>query len=152
MSTAVRILIDLAILASFAVPMVVGFFRGFVKSVLHFFRFFIAFWLALLLARAFSVSLSPIVAFVAFFVFSLLLFPLLTLVVGKVVDRLPVIKQADRVLGLAFGVLTGLMTAWLLTCAVCMLLSFLEVDYSSCPEILFFRDVNPVPGLLQKIF
>ena len=152
MSTFIRIVIDILILSALVIPTVRGFRRGFVKSVLHFCRYLIAFALALVLARFFSETLSPIVAFVSFFLIALLLLPVLSTVLRGVFGRIPVVKQADRLLGLALGFLIGLLIAWLLTFVICALLDLAGVDPSQFAEISFFRDMSPVPGILRKIF
>lgn len=152
MSLGIRILLDSFVLLTFLVPTARGVYMGFFRSALRFLRYLIAALLAFLVASALAGMLAPIAAVVTFFLFSLLLIPLLSALLGRVVQRLPVIKQADRVLGLLLGGCIGLLIASISAHAIgTLLMWFTELDPETLPILSFFRDACPLPGLVREV-
>jgi membrane protein required for colicin V production len=107
--------LDIAILALIGVSTVVGLMRGFVREVLSLVAWVVAFWLALGFAGELApyldfVSDSEVVrsisAFVVLFVAALLVFALVNHLIAIVVKSTG-LHGTDRVLGMAFGFLRG---------------------------------------------
>lgn len=106
-----------------------------------------------------SVMISNAIAFVLIFVVCLLLFAILTSILNSV-TKLPVIKTANRVLGLVFGVLVALIIGSLASLAVTKLIEIIAVfidgvDLMGILEgsyvLRFFGEHNLVSMLIEAI-
>ncbi|MPN47667.1 hypothetical protein SDC9_195271 [bioreactor metagenome] len=99
-------------------------------------------------------GLVSVVSFAIIFFVSLLLLRLLVLLLDNVF-RLPVLKQANQVLGVALGVFLGLFRAYLFGAAVTLLLPIIQSKNTSF--ILgdsfifrfFYRDANILIGFFK---
>ncbi len=115
--------------------------------------------LAAAIASPVSVMLATIVSFVALFVVSLIVLSLLTLLLDAVF-HLPVLKFSNKVLGLAFGVVSGLVVAWILGVVFVKLTDALSPIY---PDLFnartldnsfilqLFAEHNPIRALFNAI-
>ena len=77
-----------------------------------------------------SEKLSYAVAFLLLFIAASLLFGLLFRLIGKLL-HLPVLRQADRLLGVFGGAIGGVLVCWVLSCVFSMFLPYLSANFPS---------------------
>ncbi|GIV95838.1 MAG: colicin V production protein [Herpetosiphonaceae bacterium] len=131
--------IDILLLLLFITIMIVGFFKGMVKLVISIFAFYLAIIMSSLYYRFLAASLfedtpiyiAQVVSFflILFFAFLLLLAAgLYTFRYVRIPGKLAYI---DKIFGMAFGVLLGIMVMGVIS----MLLRFLFIDQNTAGEI-----------------
>lgn len=93
---------------------------------------------------------SVALAFVAIFVVSLLLLVLCSKLLTFLIEKLPLVRGLNRVLGFGVGLLIGIFTAWTVAqLVVFVLTTFTSVDYSQAAILNFFHDISPLRWILQ---
>lgn len=95
---------------------------------------------------------SSALAFVGLFVVSLILVVFITKILAFLVERIPLVRGLNRLLGLLAGAFIGVVIAW--TTAqflVFLLTTFTNVDYSQAGVLNFFHDISPLRWILQII-
>ena len=96
--------------------------------------------------------LSVVIAFAALLLVSWLLLGLLGKLLDAIVKKIPVLKQANTVLGAAVGLLLGLSYAWAGAQVMVALLGLLlHIDYTAYPLIAFFYEINPLALIFKSI-
>ncbi|MGD8709895.1 MAG: CvpA family protein, partial [Ectothiorhodospiraceae bacterium] len=114
--------LDFVFLGIVAVSIVISLVRGFVREVVSVLVWVAAFWISLRYARALAVYLVPWIdsptlrvmgAFAALFIATLLLGALINFLAGTLVGRTG-LTGTDRVLGMVFGGLRGVLIVGLL--------------------------------------
>lgn len=84
-----------------------------------------------LIAEPMTTKISCALAFLLLFLVSSLLIGLLLHLIGRLL-RLPVLRQADRLLGFFGGALGGILTVWILCCVFATILPYLS---SAWPDV-----------------
>ena len=95
---------------------------------------------------------SVALAFVLIIILSLILLKIFSGVLDFIVQKLPLIRGLNRLLGLGVGVLIGIVAAWTASQTIVFLLTtFTEFDYSQASVLKFFHDISPLRWILQLI-
>lgn len=95
---------------------------------------------------------SVALAFVLIVVLSLILLKIFSSVLNFIVEKLPLVRGLNHVLGLGVGALIGIVTAWTVAQLVVFLLTtFTNFDYSQASILSFFHDISPLRWVLQLI-
>jgi len=104
-----HILIDVLLVALFAVPVISGWKRGFITTVLELVSFIIAFIVAFVgtMLGVAIVDASPIVVFVILFIVAYIALIIIKNILN-VVAKLPVLKTMNNLLGLIVGLVQGM--------------------------------------------
>ncbi|MBE6655374.1 MAG: hypothetical protein E7609_00690 [Ruminococcaceae bacterium] len=93
---------------------------------------------------------SVAIAFVGIFVLSLLVLALAAKILTVLVEKIPLVRGLNRILGLGAGLLIGVLTAWTVSQFVVFILTtFTSVDYSQAVVLNFFHDISPLRWILQ---
>lgn len=96
--------------------------------------------------------LSVVIAFALLLLASWILLGLLGKLLDAIVSKTPGLKQANAVLGAAFGLLTGLSAAWAGAQVIVALLGLLfHLDYTAYPLLAFFYEINPLSYIFKAI-
>lgn len=136
---------DFALLLVLAVSMGVGLWRGFVVEVLSLTVWVAAFWLAMAFGADVAAWLTAIeqvparlfLGYAGVFIAVLIVGGLVTWAIGKVIANTG-LSSTDRVLGLGFGLLRGLVLA----CVAVLLLGFTPM-----PQEAWWRESRLIPGV-----
>ncbi|MGH8278290.1 MAG: CvpA family protein [Gammaproteobacteria bacterium] len=135
--------VDYIIILIIVVSALISLLRGFLREIVSLITWVVGFWVALRFAHqlgaAFSVIRNPsvrlMVAFVVLFVLILIVGALINVILGKVVKKIGA-ASSDRVLGLLFGLLRGVVVV-----AVLVILA----RFTSFPEQPAWRQARLVP-------
>jgi membrane protein required for colicin V production len=136
---------DFALLLILAVSMGIGLWRGFVVEVLSLTVWIAAFWLSMGLGEDManrltgveSVSARLLLGYAGVFIAVLLLGGLVTWLIGKLIANTG-LSGTDRVLGLGFGLLRGLVLA----CVAVLLMGFTPL-----PQDAWWQQSRLLPGV-----
>ena len=147
---------DLAIVVVVLISTLIGVYRGFIRETLSLIAWILAFWVAFTYAETFSPVLSPYlsssslrtaVSFLVLFVAAVILFSLVSFLVGRLFAD-SVIRGTDRILGGLFGVLRAL---------VIVAAFILAAGLTSMPnapwwrEAVLARHMKPVVVLIREL-
>lgn len=95
---------------------------------------------------------SVALAFVLIVILSLILLKLFSGLLNFIVQKLPLIRGLNRLLGLGLGVLVGIVVAWMASQTIVFLLTtFTSFDYSQAGVLKFFHEISPLRWVLQLI-
>lgn len=95
---------------------------------------------------------SVALAFVGIFVASLLLLVIFSKLLTFLVEKLPLVRGLNRILGFGVGLLIGVFTAWTAAQLIVFILTtFTQVDYSQAAVLNFFHDISPLRWILQLL-
>lgn len=101
-------------------------------------------------SNAVSGALAYVLAFVGIFAVSFLAIALLRPVLSFIVERLPVVKTFNKILGAAMGILIGLLFAWTLSQFLAWLLGLVaHNNWTDTYLLSFFYRVNPLQWLFS---
>lgn len=157
------VLLDILMVALFAVVAFLGFKRGFVKTVLSSARLLLAILITYLLGSHISSwvrntftepsesgvenlaadALSVVIGYLLTFLLSFVILAVATWFLGKVLS-LPVLKQFDKLLGLVVGLVSGFVVVCLVSTLIWVLLKAMDdLDtYSKTTILKFFKELN----------
>lgn len=164
------IALNFIILAALLAPTICGLARGFVKTAAHLFRFVLAFAVASAFSGPFShvllrggwiqeiteelaEHLAVTLAFLLFFVVSLLALGLIARFLTFLVEKIPLISGLNHILGLGLGFLQGVFYAWIAAHILVLVLPlvFSDIAVFDAEVLKFFYELNPVRLLLELI-
>ena len=80
------------------------------------------------IAGKISGAISNIIAFLVIFVIAFILLTVVVFVLDKIFNALPVLKETNKILGVAFGVLAGIFNAFATCTVITLLLHLFGVD------------------------
>ena len=125
-----KLLVDLLLVAIIIGFTVFGIKRGFIKSLISFFKNIIAFFTALLFSSYFTPwiektffsdsdanTIAPVVSFVAVFIVAIILI----MIVGAILDqfaKLPLLRCTNKILGGVLGIAMGVFWAFVVSALV----------------------------------
>ncbi len=95
---------------------------------------------------------SVALAFVGIFIVSLLLLAIFAKFLTFLIEKIPLVRGLNRILGFGIGLLIGVFTAWTVAQLVVFILTtFTSVDYSQAVVLNFFHDISPLRWILQLL-
>ena len=95
---------------------------------------------------------SVAIAFVGIFVVSLLLLALAAKILTFLVEKIPLVRKLNRILGFVLGLLIGVFVAWVAAQFIVFILTtFTSVDYSEAVILNFFHEISPLRWILQLL-
>lgn len=144
MSFGRSLLFNAFILVVLFVPILRGYLGGFVRSALHLFRHVIALLLSFFLARTFFSGATSVIAFVMLFLLTFVFLRCMTPLLSALIEKIPLVKQVNRIFGLFLGLLLGVLNACLLSRIFGFFLPrFTSIDISQSSLISFFSSLQP---------
>ncbi len=161
-----NVLFDLVLVALFGFMVLRGFLKGFLKTVLGFGRLILTVILTVMLGGMFSRwigrtfipdhAMSPVIsAIIGYVLLFIITYVALTVVIHLVgiITKLPLIRTGDKLLGLAVGAVSGLVTVTLVA-SVLYLILYLTGDMSAYEDSVIFkwvRDINVFGFIFDKL-
>ena len=112
------------------------------------------------LKNAIAEVLVIVIAFVAVFVISLVIFKILFRVFDSIIKKIPVVKQANGLLGAIIGLFNGFIWTWVLSNIFVKLLvpvlnrfnpDFFGLEIANSIIVQFFTTINPITYLFWLI-
>ena len=161
------IVLDLIILLVIGITIFMAMKNGFVKTVLNSMSFIIAAILSIFIAPAFSNVFrvagenSAVSTYLIVFIVLWLIIRVITILLNKVISKIPILRTANKIAGLILGIVLALFRVFALcTCidGVLKIGELLKISFLSGISVEktilfeFFSNINLVKILVELIF